>query len=71
MKREVVFTKDGDCFMSLDPPGAHIYTKDKLAICVDLEQQKGECLEDFTDKCIAEATKRIIRRYFSLRSYME
>lgn len=69
MKREVVFTKDGEYWMSLDPVGAHVYGKDKFRIVVDVEEKEGECLEDYTDRCLQQAVKQLIQRYFNLRSY--
>ena len=71
MRREVVFTKDGDSWLSLDPPGAHIYDNNKFCIVVDIEDKEGESLKELSDRCIKQAVKQLIRRYFNLRSYMK
>jgi hypothetical protein len=70
MRKEVVFTKDGEVFMSLDPPGAHVFGRDKFSIIVDVDEVDGESLEEYTDRCIDQAIKQLIMRYFNLRSYM-
>jgi len=72
IRKEVIFTEDGDYWVSNDPPGAHIYNNTKrFCIIVQLDEKEDESKEELEKRCIDKAISQLIRRYFNLRKYKE
>ena len=69
MKRDVVFTKDGNFWLSLDPPGAFKHLNDSITVTIDLNKKDNESADEFNKRCQKEGIKQLIKRYFNLRDY--